>query len=127
MAIPGVESSVLKMINLLVSCWCPLSSYFCSLVFEIVSIWELKIESSGRGLVPFKSSKLKIQSPVEEQTTAEIEQPGMKSEKFMSADTALRKQHKMSVLQFWKRGSAVDGQVVPIQRTPVIPSPEPHR
>jgi len=36
--------------------------------------------SIGRGLVPFKSSKLKIQSPVEEQTTAEIEQPGFGNE-----------------------------------------------
>ena len=65
------------------------------------------------------------QTTTEEQTTAEIEQPGIKSEKFMSADKALRKQHKMSVLQFWRRGSSASGQVVPTQRTPVIPSPEP--
>ena len=47
----------------------------------------------------------------------------MRSKKFNSAQKAIKAQHKVSVLnRFWKRGS---NEVVPSQRTPVIPSPEP--
>ena len=74
------------------------------------------------GFGPFQQSKIELTMTEEEQSTVESSHPGMKSEKFNSAQRAINKQKKVSVLsRFWKRGS----EVAPGNRSPVIPSPDP--